>query len=191
MVVPNILSANLIASISEYLPQFLVAPNIFFHSSHHKSNKYERHWLKFWDNLFLTSNLKFESLLDSYVPLKKISKNKLKLKDSKFKNLFILKTNSRQSFLDWKTLVKNETHVRYKQYRNILSTLLKKSKQFCFTRYFQNNFKDLKNTWKEIKNKSRNKSNHTFPTTIIVVIKQSLTPLTLLMLLITILLKLI
>ena len=41
MAVPNISSGNLTASISDYLPQFLVAPNIFFNASYPKSNIYE------------------------------------------------------------------------------------------------------------------------------------------------------
>ena len=63
----------------------------------------------------------------------------------------------------------NEAHIRYKQYRNLLSTLLRKSKKFYFTRFFQENTKDLKNMWREI-NKiiSSNNSNHIFPTAIIV-----------------------
>ena len=64
MAVPNITSGNLTASISDHLPQFLVAPNTFFNSSYPKSNNYERDWSRFdqensvldyfsvnWDNL--------------------------------------------------------------------------------------------------------------------------------------------
>ena len=105
MAVPNIISGNLTASISDHLPHFLVAPNIFFNASYPKSNIYERDWSKFdqenfvldyfsveWDNVLISSNTnteksdktfleKFESLLDTYAPLKKLSKNKLKFKD--------------------------------------------------------------------------------------------------------------
>ena len=37
MAVPNIISGNLTASISDQLPQFLVAPNIFFNVSYPKN----------------------------------------------------------------------------------------------------------------------------------------------------------
>ena len=47
--------------------------------------------------------------------------------------------------------LKNEANFQYKQYRNLLSTLLKRSKQSYFTNYFQRNINDLKNTWKGIK----------------------------------------
>ena len=105
MAVPNIISGNLAASISDYLPQFLVTPNIFFNASYPKSNNYKRDWPRFdqenfvldyfsvgRDNILLSPNTnteksyktfleKFESLLDTYAPLNKISKNKLKFKD--------------------------------------------------------------------------------------------------------------
>ena len=52
---------------------------------------------------------------------------------------------------------------------NLLLTILKKSKQFYFTRLFQQNVKELKNMWKEIKKIiSSNYSNHIFPTAIAV-----------------------
>ena len=100
--VPNITSGNLTDSILDHLPQFLVA----FNASYPRSNNYERDWSSFdqenfvldyfsveWDNFLLPPNTntkksyktfleKFESLLDSYAPLKKVSKNKLKLKIS-------------------------------------------------------------------------------------------------------------
>ena len=110
MAVPNIISGDLTASISEYFPQFLVALNIFFNASYPKSNNYERGWSRFdqenfvldyfsveWDNFLLSSNTnteksyktfleKFESLLETYAPLKKISKNKLKFRDKPWIN---------------------------------------------------------------------------------------------------------
>ena len=47
MAVPNIISGNLTASVSDHLPQFLVAPNIFFNASYPKSSSYERDWAGF------------------------------------------------------------------------------------------------------------------------------------------------
>ena len=37
------------------------------------------------------------------------------------------------------------------QYRNLLFTLMMKRKQAFYDRYFENNWKNIKNTWKEIK----------------------------------------
>ena len=101
----SIISGNLTGSILNHIPQFLADPNIFLNTSYPKSNNYERGWSRFyqvnfvldyfsvnWDNRLLSSNInteksyknfleKFESLLDTYTPLKKISKNKLKFID--------------------------------------------------------------------------------------------------------------
>ena len=103
MAVPNTIYSNLTASILDDLPQFLVARNIFFNVSYPKSNNYERDWSRFdqenfalyyflinWDNLLLSSNTitekpyktfleMFESLLDTYTPLKKFQDKSLKI----------------------------------------------------------------------------------------------------------------
>ena len=129
MAVPSITSGSLTASISYHLPQFLVAPNVFFNASYPRSNNYERNRSRFnqenfvldhfsieWDNVLLLSNTnteksyktfleKFESLLDIYAPLKRISKNKLKFKDKPWitrglQNSISIKTNSCQNLLN-------------------------------------------------------------------------------------------
>ena len=38
-----------------------------------------------------------------------------------------------------------------KKYRNLLSTLLKESKQIYYTKYFESNWNNVRNTWKGIK----------------------------------------
>ena len=45
--------------------------------------------------------------------------------------------------------LKNKAQIKYKQYRNLLSTLIKESKKSYFTIYFQNNLNDLKSNGKE------------------------------------------
>ena len=47
--------------------------------------------------------------------------------------------------------IKEELHQKYKNYRNIIATLMKKSKQNYFTECLESNIKNLKNTWKGIK----------------------------------------
>lgn len=94
-----------------------------------------------WDNLLLLSNTntsyktfieKFQSLLDISVPLKKISKNKLKLKDQSWITFGLQKSISIKSqymskfFRLQDPLKKKEGHIRYKQRKKCLSTLLKK-----------------------------------------------------------------
>ena len=80
MAVPNIISGNLTASILDHLPQFLVAPNIFFNASYSKSNNYERDWSRFdqesfvfdyfsveWDDFLLSSNTNAEKSYKTFL----------------------------------------------------------------------------------------------------------------------------
>ena len=62
--------------------------------------------------------------------------------------------------------LKNEAHTKYKLSRNMLATLLKRSKRF--SSFFQNHVNDLKNSWKGIKRIiSLKDSRSTVPSTII------------------------
>ena len=98
MAVPNITSGNLTASILDNLPQFFVAPTIFFNAFYPKSNNYERDWSRYdqenlvldyfsvnRNNLWLSSKTnteksyktfleRFEPLLNTYATLKKFLK---------------------------------------------------------------------------------------------------------------------
>ena len=42
-------------------------------------------------------------------------------------------------------------HKQYKTYRNLLSTLMKQRQQIYYTKNFENNWNNIKNTWKGIK----------------------------------------
>ena len=48
-------------------------------------------------------------------------------------------------------VLKDEFHTNYKKYRNLLSTLMKKSKQAYYDKYFEKSWNNIKNTWKGIK----------------------------------------
>ena len=43
-------------------------------------------------------------------------------------------------------------HIKYKQYRNFISTLLKRTKRLSFTKNFNVSLNNMKNTWKGIEN---------------------------------------
>ena len=47
---------------------------------------------------------------------------------------------------------KTETHYKYKYYRNLVSTAIKKSKKKCYNEFFENNLNNIKNAWKGIRN---------------------------------------
>ena len=47
--------------------------------------------------------------------------------------------------------LKEEFHTKCKKYRNLLSTLMKKSKQAYYDKYFEKNWNNIKDTWKGMK----------------------------------------
>ena len=177
----NIISGNLTATISDHLPQFAIIPNMFGNISGNKSNIYERDWSKFdrenfildyfsadWEDLFKIDECnadnstkiyldKINMLLDTYAPLKKINKYNLKFKSEPWITLGLQKSISVKNkllanFINKKDpILKEEFHTNYKKYRNLLSTLMKKSKQAYYDKYFERNWNNIKNTWKGIK----------------------------------------
>ena len=159
----------------------MVSPNTFANPPSNKSDVFEKDWSKFdqenfildyldtdWSNL-LNLNEKnvdlsinnflnaMNSLLNKYAPFKKISKYKLKFKTKPWITFGIQKSISVKNKLLKKFInkkdpqIKAECHEKYKKYRNLLSTLLKKSKQIYYTKYFESNWNNIRNTWKGIK----------------------------------------
>ena len=48
-------------------------------------------------------------------------------------------------------ILKEESHANYKEFRNILPTLMEKSKQAYYDKYFERNWNNIRNTRKGIK----------------------------------------
>ena len=92
------------------------------------------------------------------INIKKFTKNKLRFRSKSWITLGLQKSVSIKNSLFAKFIKsndinqKNEMHEKYKQYRNLISTLLKRSKRLYFTKFFNDNLNNLKNTWKGIKN---------------------------------------
>ena len=99
----------------------------------------------------------FLDMLDTYAPLKRVNKYKLKFKSKSWITLGLQKSLSVKNklltnFINKKDpILKEECHTNYKKYRNLLSTLMKKSKQAYYDKYFERNWNNIKNTWKGIK----------------------------------------
>ena len=120
-------------AISDHLPQFAIIPNMFGNILCNKSNIYERDWSKFdqenfildyfsvdWEDLLKIDDLnadnstkiyldKINMLLDTYAPLKRINKYKLKFKSKPWITIGLqksisVKTNSLQISLIRRTL---------------------------------------------------------------------------------------
>ena len=149
---------------------------MFGNISGNKSNIHERDWSKFdqenfildhfsvdWDDLLKIDELnvdnsakiyldKIDMLLDTYAPLKKINKYKLKFKSKPWITLGLQKSISVKyklltNFINKKDpILKEKFHTNYKKYRNLLSTLMKKSKQAYYDKYFERNWNNIKNT---------------------------------------------
>ena len=156
---PNIISGNLTATISDHLPQFAIISNMVGNLSDNKSNIYERDWSKFdrenfildyfpvdWEDLLKIDELhadnsakiylhKINMLSDTYAILKKINKCKLKFKSEPWITLGLQKSISVKNkllanFINKKDpILKEEFHTDYKKYRNLLYSLMWKSKQ--------------------------------------------------------------
>ena len=92
---------------------------------------------------------KIDMLLDTYAPLKRINQYKLKFKSKPWITLGLQKSISVTNklfkhFINKDPLLKAEFRTNYKKYRNLLSTLMKKSKQASY-KYFERNWNN-KNT---------------------------------------------
>ena len=95
--------------------------------------------------------------LDTYALLKKINKYNLKFKSKPLITLGLQKSVSVKNkllanFINKKDpILKEEFYTNYQKYRNLLFTLMKKSKQAYYDKYFERNCNNIKNTWKGIK----------------------------------------
>ena len=78
---------------------------------------------------------KINMLLDTYAPLKRVNKYKMKFKSKPWITLGLQKSISVKNklltnFINKKDpILKEEFHTKYKKFRNLPSTLMKKSKQ--------------------------------------------------------------
>ena len=96
-------------------------------------------------------------MLNKYAPLKKVNKYKFRFKKKPWitsgiqKSIYI-KNKLLKKFINKKDpQIRFVFHEQYKTYRNLLSTLMKQSKQIYYTKYFENNWNNTKNTWNGIK----------------------------------------
>ena len=173
------ISGNITATISDHLPQFLFAPNVLSNNLCQNSNIYERDWSKFYQTDFLLDyfdkdwsdilqldqqdvNLSIESfsdnmnsILDKHAASKRINKYKFKSKPwitPAIQKSITAKNKLLKNFINAKDSQTKETfHRQHKDYRNMLSTLLKKSKSNYYKKYFRANMNNIKNTWRGIK----------------------------------------
>ena len=104
-------------------------------------------------NLSMESFLNnINSILDVHAPFKKVNMYKLKFKTKPWitpalQKSILNKSNLLKKFITAKDpQVKERYHKEYKDYRNMLSTILKQSKTNYYN-YFEANWNNIKNTW--------------------------------------------
>ena len=86
-------------------------------------------------------------LLDTYCPHKRINKYKLKFNSKPWITSGLQKSISvKNKLLKEDPVLKEEFHTNCKKYRNLVSTLMKKSKQVYYDKSFERNCNSIKNT---------------------------------------------
>ena len=97
------------------------------------------------------------AILDIHAPYKKFKKYKLRFKLKLWITPALQKSVSVKNSLLKKFIncndsqTKEHLHTRYKEYINLLSNLLKRSKTNYYNHHFDINWNNIKNTWKGIK----------------------------------------
>ena len=195
---PDMISGNLAIGISDHLPSFLVKSKNSQKHMPKKHNIYTRDTKNFDRENFILGNIsidwnetldlnkndpsisltnwfsKMNSLLDRYMPLKKVTKkdykrqfkpwitddilNKIKEKNYIFKKYIKIKDPQR----------KNEHFVQYKLLKNEILLITRQSKKDFYSKFFQDHKNNIKKTWEGIKEIVNIKSKtHRIPTCII------------------------
>jgi len=102
---------------------------------------------------------KIESLLNTMAPVKKQTKREQRLEQRPWITNGILKSMKIRDFLYKELTKKNENplekrtiSIRYKNYRNMIVSLLRISRENYFQNYFEKNKSDVKKTWNGIRN---------------------------------------
>ena len=101
---------------------------------------------------------KVNEILDKHVPFKKLNKKQLRLQSKPWITPGIIKSIKRRDKLLKKyikivdVIHKEQVHKEYKQLRNRIVAIIRKSKKHYFQNYFIKNAKDIKKTWTGIKN---------------------------------------
>ena len=95
-------------------------------------------------------------LLDTYALLKRISNYKLEFKSKRWITLGLQKSVSVNNkllidFINKKDPILKEEFHTTKRYRNLLSTLMKRSKQAYYDKYFETNWNNIKGAWEGFK----------------------------------------
>ena len=185
----EVTSGNLTINISDHLAQFLIIPEEYYKFTK-KHNLLKRNYKNFdrdnfildlleinWVNIisvdkndpnhsFNSFETKIYSLIDTYLPQKKITNKEIKLEFKPWITYGICKSIQRRDslykrFIKAKYIhIKNGYHVRYKKLRNQIVTLCRESKMLHYQQFLTENANNMRNTWKGIKSIINIRSNN-------------------------------
>ena len=123
----------------------------------------EKNWSEILEldqhNVNLSMDFYFDhinAVSDIHVPYKKVNKYKLRFKIKPWITPALQKSVSVKKFILKKFIncnnsqTKEHLHTRYKDYRNLLSTILKRGKTNYCNHYFDINRNNIKNTWMDV-----------------------------------------
>ena len=185
------ISGNFTLRLSDHLAQFLIIPENCQKSKVKTRDQFRRDFTNFdyenftldlldieWSQVidlqskdpniaFADFHSKIDTLINNYLPLKKITKKELKLIQNPWITPEISKNIKQREKLH-KNFIKTKDenlkelfHTRYKILRNQIVAQCKESKKQYFQNYFANNANDLRNTWRGIKSLIHLKNNKT------------------------------
>ena len=171
---------NLVTSISDHFMQFCKLDIFGTEDEKNKVSKSIRNWRIFnkrefteelskidWDNILSpqlntnqTSNTFFNvitKLLDEMAPFRKMTRKEISLRQHPWISQGITASMKKRdhlykSFLLEKNInKKNDLHIRYKKYRNMIISLIRKSKRKYYIDFFTEHNSDIKKTWEGIR----------------------------------------
>ena len=166
------LSGNLFEKISDHLPSFVIMKTV---RNKPRSSTTKRRNMKNFrienfqadlsllskesfnhnaDTAFNFFHKKFQSIVDKHAPLQFLTQKQFELECKPWITKGILTSTRIKSKL-YKTFKKNkkpEDYAKFKKYRDLINSLLRKSKKQYYKKYFEKHISDSKKTWSGINN---------------------------------------
>ena len=192
------ISGNLRSFISDHYAQFLIIP-LKAKTIHQKQNVFKRDLTNFNKNKlidelneidwtteidilsedinksFILLETKINDIIEKHMPLKKLTKKEIKLKQKpwitkEIRNLITRRNKTYKKFLKSKTKEsKDQIYKTYKVIRNKIVALCRTSKKAYYQKFFMENSNNAKKTWQGIKSIINVKPNQKIvPTSLII-----------------------
>jgi hypothetical protein len=180
----NIISGNILEKITDHMPNFLILSDIFGYGVKQKQktrdfkNFNELHYIEDLQNANFINNTnpsesvntnyknfhdKFLKIIDTHAPYKTLSKKEIKQKQKPWITKAILKSiwHKNKYYSKFIKSQDNFWYHRYKYYRDMINSLIRKSKKQFYIKFFSNCKNKAKKVWSQINviiNKTKYKS---------------------------------